>query len=83
MRYRYRLLIGLWVFTVSAVGLAQGATPKELYLAKCSKCHRLYDPKEYDDASWEKWMGKMKKKARLKDEQYEQISSYLESVRSQ
>ena len=54
---------------------------KKLYLVKCSKCHRLYDPKEYEDAAWSKWIGKMKKKAHLNEDQYEQISNYLDSVR--
>ena len=57
------------------------AGAKKLYLMKCSKCHRLYDPKEYDDESWSEWMEKMKKKARLDDDQYERISKYVGSLR--
>ena len=52
-----------------------------LYLRKCSKCHRLYDPMEYDDESWTGWMQKMKKKAKLKDEDFKTISGYLENLR--
>lgn len=49
---------------------------KRLYTAKCAKCHRFYDPKEYGDDKWEHWMGKMKKKARLDDEQYRLVRAY-------
>ena len=54
---------------------------RKLYLAKCSKCHKLYDPADYEEASWEKWMVKMKKKARLDDGQYRKIRDYLETLR--
>ena len=54
---------------------------KSIYLTKCSKCHRLYDPKSYENEAWTGWMVKMKKKARLNDDQYERILKYLESVR--
>ncbi len=54
---------------------------KDLYLTKCTKCHKLYDPTTYEDDPWASWMRKMKKKAHLSDEQYELISGYLESLR--
>ena len=54
---------------------------KKLYLTKCSKCHKLYDPAGYDDISWDGWMVKMKKKSHLNDGQYEKIRSYLETLR--
>ena len=52
-----------------------------LHKLKCAKCHKLYDPKAYDDADWDRWMGKMRKKARLSDEQYDLIFRYLDSIR--
>ncbi len=65
--------------------LAIAATPrdpgKKLYTGKCSRCHKLYDPTKYDNAAWEKWMQKMKSKAKLNDQQYQQLSEYLESLR--
>ena len=60
---------------------ARMESAKKLYLMKCSKCHRLYDPKEYNDESWSKWMEKMKKKARLNNDQYERISRYAGYLR--
>ncbi len=93
MHYRHRVLSRVWFFTLLALLFVQSVTraetwsveriekAKKLYLTKCSKCHRLYVPKEYDDATWSEWMEKMKTKAHLNEDQYEQISHYLESLR--
>lgn len=56
---------------------------KDLYLTKCTKCHKLYDPVPYDDEKWAGWMQKMKKKAHLSQEQYELISRYAEKIRKE
>src|SRR5262245_3189520 len=32
---------------------------KKVYVAKCAKCHKLYDPASYTDTEWESWMQKM------------------------
>ena len=93
MRYRVRILTRVWLLACSVVALISGLASaevrntgrneeaKQLYLMKCSKCHRLYDPKEYDDFHWSNWMVKMKKKAHLNDEQYGKIVHYVESLR--
>ncbi len=54
---------------------------QKLYVLKCAKCHQLYDPKKYSDADWELWMNKMKKKSKLKPEQFELIHNYTEKLR--
>ena len=54
---------------------------RKLYLSKCAKCHKLYDPANYADSEWQTWMGKMTKKARLKPAQAELLSRYLEVIR--
>ena len=56
---------------------------QKLYIVKCTKCHELYDPKKYDDAEWDKWMGKMKKKARLKDDQFNSLLAYTQKIREE
>ena len=61
-------------------GPFQGDVQK-LYLTKCAKCHELYDPKEYSDADWELWMNKMKRKSKLKPDQFELIYNYTEKLR--
>ncbi len=56
---------------------------KDLYVTKCTKCHKLYDPADYGDEEWAGWTRKMKKKASLSDEQYELISRYTEQERKE
>jgi hypothetical protein len=59
----------------------QAKEAHKIYIGKCAKCHELYDPKSYSDADWDMWMLKMKKKSRLKDEQYELLKSYTGTLR--
>jgi len=54
---------------------------RRLYIAKCAKCHKLHDPAGYTDSEWTSWMAKMAKKARLKKDQEEELSRYLETMR--
>lgn len=56
---------------------------RKLYLTKCAKCHKLYEPKKYSDADWEKWMGKMTKKSKLNSAQTELLTRYLETLRNE
>ncbi len=50
---------------------------RKIYVAKCAKCHKFYDPAKYSDEDWAKWMGKMSKKAKLKPEQEQELSRYV------
>ncbi len=54
---------------------------RALYVIKCAKCHELYDPKKYDGADWKRWMVKMKKKSKLKPEQFDLILDYTTKLR--
>lgn len=54
---------------------------RKLYAAKCASCHKLYEPSRYNDEKWEYWMKKMKRKARLREEQYQQLTDYLQTLR--
>ena len=72
----------LSIFTTGVVFASEDLSEsRKLYLTKCSKCHKLYDPADYEDASWEKWMVKMKKKAHLDDGQFRKIRDYLQTLR--
>jgi mono/diheme cytochrome c family protein len=51
---------------------------RKLYLTKCAKCHKLYDPAKYSDAEWALWMEKMSRKSKLKPEQERLVSQYVE-----
>jgi hypothetical protein len=57
-------------------------TARKIYVGKCAKCHKLYDPKQYSPEKWNEWMEKMNRKARLKPEQIELLARYLAAGRA-
>ena len=63
---------------LSATNLARG---RQLYIAKCARCHKFHDPARYTNAEWKKWMTSMSKKSRLKPDQELLITRYLETFR--
>ena|SRR2546421_11927893 len=80
-----RCLLGAFLL-FSCATLAHGAelslketeAARKLYIAKCAKCHKFYDPARYSDQEWRKWMVKMSRKARLKPQQQEMLSRYID-----
>lgn len=50
---------------------------RKLYIAKCSGCHSLYQPKLYTETQWDTIMVTMRKKAKLNDQQYDDIKRFL------
>mgnify|MGYP000468372158 CR=1 FL=1 len=67
MRHAALILIGVVVLTLRVAGAAdltpaEAAAGKRLYVNKCARCHRFYDPAAYDDMAWNGWMVKMKQK---------------------
>jgi hypothetical protein len=76
----------LFAFTVAvkAGDLTELETRKaqKLYVAKCAKCHKLYEPGNYTDAEWQSWMAKMTRKARLKPDQAKLLTRFLDEMRS-
>ncbi len=57
------------------------AAGRKLYVAKCAKCHRFYEPKNYNDSEWGRWMGAMSRKSKLKPEQEDVLARYLDAYR--
>ena len=53
---------------------------RETYVAKCSGCHRLYAPAEYDDEAWAAHVPAMRKKARLTDGDIVAILDYVTAL---
>jgi hypothetical protein len=51
---------------------------RQLYIVKCSKCHKFYDPAKYSPADWTIWMDKMTRKAKLTPEQEKVIAEYVD-----
>ena len=62
--------------------LKEAAAARKVYVAKCAKCHKFYEPKNYTDADWEVWMGKMSRRSKLKADQEEALKRYLEDYRA-
>lgn len=69
---------------VKAGDLTELETKKaqKLYVAKCAKCHKLYEPGNYTDAEWQSWMAKMTRKARLKPDQAKLLTRFLDETRT-
>lgn len=57
------------------------ARAADMYVLKCAKCHQFYDPADYGDASWSKWMTKMSRKTKLTPEEDDLLERYLEAYR--
>jgi hypothetical protein len=56
------------------------AAARKLYVTKCAKCHKFYDPATYSDEEWRVWMVKMSKKSKLKPAQERALSRYIEET---
>jgi hypothetical protein len=52
---------------------------RQLYIVKCAKCHKFYDPARYSAVDWSGWMVKMSRKAKLTPEQEKQINDYVDT----
>ena len=50
---------------------------RELYISNCGSCHNLYLPERYTATQWLINIGKMKKPAKINDEQSEIILKYI------
>jgi len=77
------LLVMGWLLVARATSAAPQLSLKDetaarkLYLGKCAKCHKLYDPTKYSDRSWDLWFGKMSKKAKLTANEQRLLSDYI------
>lgn len=56
--------------------LAEG---KSLYENSCARCHKLYDPKDFNAEQWKPIVLRMAPKARLDEAQGQKIYNYLVS----
>jgi cytochrome c5 len=87
MRRVFVLLTAALVW-VGKPATADELTPKEtaagrkVYVAKCAKCHKFYEPKNYSEPDWGKWMDKMSVKSKLKTDQDKLLRRYLEEYRA-
>ncbi len=54
----------------------------KLYVTKCARCHKFYEPSVYHQAEWNDWMRTMSKKSRLKQDEDWLLSRYLNVIRT-
>ena len=73
------LLAYLPLASAQELSAQETQSARKLYVAKCAKCHEFYDPHAYNQAEWDKWMQKMKKKSKLKPDQFELSSRYIDA----
>lgn len=59
----------------------QTASARELFIAKCTGCHKFHPPANYPSAEWNVWMTKMSRKAKLHADQEELLRKYLDLFR--
>src|SRR5262249_15973972 len=52
----------------------------QIYLNKCARCHKPYNPAAYSDSAWQQWVVKMNKKAHLNPEQQEVLVRYRQGL---
>jgi len=73
------------VFVASAgasdLPLKDQTAARKVYVAKCAKCHKFYEPKNYSEIDWQKWMESMSRKSRLKPAQTDLLNQYLDAYR--
>jgi cytochrome c5 len=66
--------------TAKAVELTpELAAGKSMYENNCAKCHKLYEPKKFNQEEWAPILVRMQKKAHLDDTQMASITSYIHS----
>ncbi|HLP76004.1 MAG TPA: cytochrome c [Candidatus Paceibacterota bacterium] len=87
-RFLQVIALSLALAAATSAAGADGLTARELkdgrrlYVGKCARCHKLYDPAKYSEAEWRSWMDKMSRKAKLKADQKELLERYLGTLRA-
>jgi cytochrome c5 len=61
----------------SSAGTTNFPLGKELYVAKCTACHRAYEPELHTKDEWQKILDEMGSKAKLTDNEKQLILNYL------
>lgn len=63
--------------TTSTINFSEA---KELYLAKCTACHKAYKAELHSKEEWQKILDEMGSKAKLTDKQKQLILEYLAEI---
>lgn len=76
-------LAGTWAAAgINELTLKDRAAARKIYVGKCAKCHQFYEPTNYAEPEWRRWMEKMGKKARLKPAPASLLNRYLDAYRA-
>ena len=54
---------------------------EKLSVTKCARCHKLYTPLAYSNGEWQRWVIKMRRKARLNPDQEALLIRYGQSLK--
>lgn len=55
---------------------------REVFGGACTECHRQYDPATYGATEWERTIGAMRGKAKLKGRQGDDLDTFVRTVRN-
>ncbi|NBV22039.1 MAG: hypothetical protein EBS05_08985 [Proteobacteria bacterium] len=55
---------------------------RELFGGACTECHRQYDPATYNETEWERTIGGMRGKAKLKGGESAALDTFVRTVRN-
>jgi cytochrome c5 len=55
---------------------------RDLFGGACTECHRQYDPATYNDTEWERTIGGMRGKAKLRGKQSDELDTFVRTVRN-
>jgi hypothetical protein len=75
-------LAGIVAATADELSPQEREAARKIYVAKCAKCHRFYEPKGYAEADWRRWMESMNRKSKLKPGPSELLIRYLDAYRA-
>jgi hypothetical protein len=65
------LILAPGIFGAEQGSLQDAKAARKLYVAKCARCHPLYNGSDYSQENWEGWLQKMVAKAKLTPKQQE------------
>ena len=54
---------------------------RELFASKCGGCHKLYNPDQFTSAEWDSLLFLMKRKAKIVEEQKNEIYKWINEVK--
>jgi hypothetical protein len=60
----------------------EAAAGRKVYVAKCAKCHKFHEPKDYSEADWGRWLENMGRKSKLNVDQKNLLERYLGEYRA-